>query len=258
MFFFLQVTIILAYQKFEEKSKEALQKLQIAFEYISNDKEDKARILLNEVGHLANDLAKEARDIELQAGTDRDKVLSLLKQIYSSRSELGKEKNKIEEEQKLQAKKTHIETDLRNSAAAAAESQRQADRARQNADYEKKKKEEKCEGWKTLICILARTINWNLVEEFEIKERSHRQEAEHHLARAKEQQQNRARASSQLQQLANKLNEVQEKIKSIENTAQGLQDINSNYNGLTVTLQTVSTAWEDISTNCHDLSKSYK
>ncbi|XP_019858732.1 PREDICTED: uncharacterized protein LOC109586962 [Amphimedon queenslandica] len=253
----LQVATILTFQKFEEKSNEALKKLHVAFEHISDDREGEAHIiLLDEVGSLANDLAKEARDIELQASTGRDKVSSLLKEIYSSRGELKNKKNEIEkQEQRLQAQKARTETDLRNAQAAAAESQRQADQARYNADHEKRKKEEKCEGWKFLICTLARAINWNLVEEYEIKERFHRREAEHHLARAREQQQKAARAFSQLQQLANKLNEAREKIKSNENIAQGLQDIICNYNGLTVTLQTFSTAWEDVSNNCADLKK---
>ena len=252
----LQNATILTFQKFKEKSREALQKLQVAFEHVSDDKEGKAHELLDEVGSLANDLAKEARDIELQARADHDKVSSLLQQIYNSRSELKNKKDKIKkQEQKLQAEKAHTETDIRNTKAAADRSQRQAGQARYDADHEKRKKEEKCEGWKSLICTLARAINWNLVEEYEIKERSLRWEAERHSARAREQQQNVARASSKLQQLENELNEVQEKMKSNDNTAQGLMDIITNYNGLTATLQTFSTAWEDVSNNCVDLKK---
>ena len=251
----LQDSSISAFQKFEEASKKALKFFQVAFEHISDSEGGKAHELLDEVGRQANDLAKEAKDIELQAGAGRDKVSSLLEEIYSSRGEREKEKAIIEaQERDLQAQKVHTETDLRNAQAAAAESQRQADQARQDADREKKKKK-KCKGWKKLLRELAKAVNWNLVGKYEKREKSLRQEAERHSARAREQQQNAARASSQLQQLANKLNEAQQKITSIENTAQGLQDIISNYNGLTVTLQSVSTAWEDVSNNCVDLNK---
>ena len=252
----LQDCSISAFQKFDETSKRALTNLQEAFEHISDSEEGKAHELLDEVGRQANDLVKEAKNIELQAGAGRDKVSSLLEEIYSSRGEREKEKTIIEaQEQELQAQKARTETDLRNAQAAAAESRRQADQARQDADHEKRKKKKKCKGWKKLKCKLAKAVNWNLVGKYEKREKSLRQEAERHLARAREQQQNAATASSQLQQLANKLNEAREKIKSIENTAQGLMDIITNYNGLTVTLQTVSTAWEDVSNNCVDLKK---
>ena len=252
----LQDSSISAFQKFEETSKKALKNLEVAFEHISDSEGGKAHELLDEVGRQANDLAKEAKDIELQAGAGRDKVSSLLEEIYSSRGEREKEKAIIEaQERDLQAQKAHTETDLRNAQAAAAESQRQADQARQDADHEKRKKKKKCKGWKKLKCKLAKAVNWNLVGKYEKREKSLRQEAERHSARAREQQQNAARASSQLQQLANKLSEARQKIMSIEKTAQGLQDIISNYNGLTVTLQSVSTAWEDVSNNCVDLNK---
>uniref|UniRef100_A0A1X7TN13 Uncharacterized protein n=1 Tax=Amphimedon queenslandica TaxID=400682 RepID=A0A1X7TN13_AMPQE len=81
----LQDSSISAFQKFDETSKRALKNLQEAFEHISDSEEGKAHELLDEVGRQANDLTKEAKNIELQAGAGRDKVSSLLEEIYNSR-----------------------------------------------------------------------------------------------------------------------------------------------------------------------------
>lgn len=249
----LQDASILAFQKFKDKSNVALTKLQAAFEHLSNSEEEQAQPLLNEVGNEANDLAREAKNLELKAGTGRDKVSAVLQDIYASRSQREQEKASIEaQERDLTAQKARTEAELRNAQAAAAESNRQADQAGQEAERQRKKKKKACKGLlKKAKCALFK----NDEKKYRKRERSFREEAERHLAQARQQQVQAEQALSQLQQIANSLNVARQKIQSIENTAQGLQSINSNYNGLTVALQSTSSAWEDIGNNCQDLKK---
>ena len=248
----LQDASILAFQKFEDKSNVALKKLQAAFQHLSNSEEEQAQPLLDEVGNEANDLAREAKNLELKAGTGHDKVSAVLQDIYASRSQREQKKASIEaQERDLMAQKARTEAKLRNAQAAAAESNRQADQAGQEAEHQRKKKEKACRGLlKKIKCVFK-----NDKKKYEKKEKSFREEAERHLAQARQQQIQAKQASSQLQQIANSLNVAQQRIQSIENMAQGLQSINSNYNGLTVALRTTSTAWEDIGNNCQDLKK---
>ena len=244
------------FSEFKTKSEDSLKQLKLAFDHFLQQKQDEAQNIINAINEQSISLAKQSNDLHQEAGSERDKVSIMLQQIYESKGEQEKEQQNIQQQlDELEANKRRFEAEKQNAENAAADSQKRAEQARQDAEHEKRKKKKKCKGWKKIKCKLASAVNINLVKKHEKREKQYREEERKHLNQVQEQQEKYRQAQDKVIQATNSLSQFRQQIVFLDETINRLTLTLEGFTNLAVSMQDATIFWQDMEDRCQNLKK---
>ena len=241
---------------FKTKSEGSLKQLKLAFDHLLQEEQDEAHRIINTINEQSITLAKQSNELHQEADTERDKVSIILQQIYESKGEQEKMRQNIQQQlEELEANKRRYEAEKQNAENAAADSQKRAEQARQDAEHEKKKKKKKCKGWKKIKCKLASAVNINLVKKYEKREKQYRKEQQDHLNQVQQQQEKYKQAQDKVTQTMNSLSQLQQQIVFLDEAVNRLKMTLEEFTNLAVSMQDATVFWQDMEDRCQNLKQ---